>query len=400
MAATRGGLVVNTAGLGSARQHSYTRSVVCIFRGVRYAHAQCVSSCMKAADSIYAKIPDHYQDLKNIFTACLLVKSHGSEEKEDMGFDRIPIFKRLEHSRRIVLAGAGGGFDIFCGLPLYFLLREQGKEVQLVNLSFTDFRGITGRKVTTATIEVTAESSGPDDYFPEKYLCRWFKTQGEDISIMCISPNGVVPLRAAYRVILHEFDADTVILIDGGTDSLMRGDEAGLGTPNEDMASVAAVEALSEVEQKFLVCVGFGVDAYHGVCHAQVLGAIASLSKSGGFLGCLSLHPEEHEVQLYKEATEFVIDAMPNRPSIVNASILSSIDGEYGDYHRTHKTVGNKLWINPLMSILWAFELQDVARRCLYLDRIRRTHTLQEINETIQAFRRENVSQEWDKIPI
>lgn len=317
-----------------------------------------------------------------------------------MGFDQIPFFKRLEKSRRIVLAGAGGGFDIFCGIPLYFLLREQGKEVQLVNLSFSDFRTITGRKVTTATIEVTADSKGPDDYFPEKHLCRWFKSKGHDVSIMCISPNGVVPLRAAYRIILHEFKADTVILIDGGTDSLMRGDEAGLGTPNEDMASIAAVDSLSQIEQKFLVCVGFGVDAYHGVCHAQVLEAIAKLSKSGAFLGCLSLHNEEHEVRLYKEATEYVIDAMPNHPSIVNASILSSIEGQYGDYHRTHKTVGSKMWINPLMAILWAFRLQEVARRCLYLDRLRRTHTLQEINEIIQNFRRDSSPRDWDDIPI
>ena len=32
---------------------------------------------------------------------------------------------------------------------------------------------------------------------------------------------------------------DTLVLVDGGTDSLMRGDEEGLGTPHEDIASLA-----------------------------------------------------------------------------------------------------------------------------------------------------------------
>jgi len=49
---------------------------------------------------------------------------------------RLPIFRELDGANRILLAGAGGGFDIFCGLPLYFGLRAAGKSVHLANLSF------------------------------------------------------------------------------------------------------------------------------------------------------------------------------------------------------------------------------------------------------------------------
>ncbi len=41
---------------------------------------------------------------------------------------------------------------------------------------------------------------------------------------------------------------DCVILVDGGTDSLMRGDEKQLGTPTEDMTSIAAVSMLDSVK--------------------------------------------------------------------------------------------------------------------------------------------------------
>jgi len=37
----------------------------------------------------------------------------------------------------IFIAGAGGGFDVFSGLPLYFGLRAAGKKVTLANLSFS-----------------------------------------------------------------------------------------------------------------------------------------------------------------------------------------------------------------------------------------------------------------------
>jgi len=121
------------------------------------------------------------------------------------------------------------------------------------------------------------------------YLSCWFREQGEEVPIYCFERSGiVVPLLASYRALVRDLGVDTVILVDGGTDSLMRGDEAGLGTPEEDMSSIAAVDDL-EVERKYLVCLGFGVDSFHGVCHSHALEAVAELTQQGGFLGAFSL---------------------------------------------------------------------------------------------------------------
>jgi hypothetical protein len=49
----------------------------------------------------------------------------------------IPLFERVASAERVLIAGAGGGFDVFAGLPLYFALRAAGKQVHLANLSFT-----------------------------------------------------------------------------------------------------------------------------------------------------------------------------------------------------------------------------------------------------------------------
>ena len=300
---------------------------------------------------------------------------------------QLPFFAELEDARTILIAGAGGGFDVFSGLPLYFGLRAAGKQVHLANLSFSHLEAATGQKLAPATLEITADSTVMAGYFPEYHLCRWFREQGEEGSVHCLDRTGFEPVRDAYRAVVAHLQADTVILVDGGTDSLMRGDEAGLGTPEEDICSIAAVDEL-DVPKKYLVCLGFGVDAFHGVCDAHALQAVAELTREGAFLGALSLTQEMPEVRQYMEAAQAVCEAMPDCPSIVCASILSALEGQYGDYHRTARTRGSTLWINPLMAMYWCFRLGPVARRIMYLDDIKKTRTAWDLIEAIDAFRR------------
>ena len=72
-------------------------------------------------------------------------------------------------------------------------------------------------------------------------------------------------------------------------------------------------------------------------------------------------------VRQYVEATEYVLAQTSTRSSIVCTSILSAIDGHFGDYHRTDRTWGSELFINTLMSLYWCFRLEAVARRIQYL---------------------------------
>jgi len=139
------------------------------------------------------------------------------------------------------------------------------------------------------------------------------------------------------------------------------------------MTSIAAADALDEakVPRKLLVCLGFGIDTFHGVCHAHVLEAVADLARAGGYLGAFSLMPEMSPVRSFVEATEYVLGRTSARPSIVLTSILSALEGRFGNHHRTERTAGSDLFINPLMAMYWCFQLRHVARRVLYLDQIR-----------------------------
>jgi hypothetical protein len=317
---------------------------------------------------------------------------------------KLPFFSQLEPAGHVLVAGAGGGFDVFSGLPLYFALRAAGKQVSLANLSFSNLPpGTAGRHLTPVLVQVTADSEGSKSYFPEKHLSQWFRDRGEEVPVYCIHRTGPKAVIDAYRVLADELRFDTLVLMDGGTDSLMRGDEAGLGTPLEDMASIAAADLLdpTTVPRRFLVCLGFGIDAFHGVCHAHVLEAVADLIQSGGYLGTFSLLDQMPEVRQFCDATEYVLARTPDRQSIVLTSILSALEGRFGNHQRTDRTADSELFINPLMAFYWCFQLEQVARRVLYLDGVADIEGYVEFQGHIATFQRKcGPLRAWKDLPM
>ena len=312
--------------------------------------------------------------------------------------DQLRLPSAIENSQRVLVAGAGGGFDVYVGLPIYERLRSLDKQVFLANLSFVSLPITTARRLTTALYAVDSHTAGHDFYFPKRTLAQFLSQRGERISVYAFEKLGVSPVREGYAHLVELLNLDAIILVDGGTDILMRGDEAGLGTPAEDMASLASVAALS-VPTRVVACIGFGIDSYHGVCHAHWLENVAGLIADGAFLGATALLRTMPEVQLYHDAVNAADLATPLQPSIVNASIVSAIEGRFGDYHRNPRTSGSKLFINPLMSLLWTFDLASVARRNLYLERLSNTNTAWEILLEIESFREEVRHRRWESIP-
>jgi len=189
------------------------------------------------------------------------------------------------------------------------------------------------------------------------------------------------PLFKAYEALVEKFYPEAILLVDGGTDSLMRGDEAKLGSPEEDMASMCAVDKLLSVKKKFMVCIGFGIDSHHGVNHFLFLENVASLIKTGGFLGTFTAMKEMEEVKFYQKACKYSFTKM--QTSIVSGSISAAVDGEYGDVKFTSRTGGSKLWINPLMSIYWCFYLDHVARNRYNLEELKKARNFNELYDTL-----------------
>ena len=305
-----------------------------------------------------------------------------------MKLNNIPLFAKLSNSnsKNILISGCGGGFDIFTGIPLYFSLKDN-YNVYLSNYSFVkNLSDSNAKKITSQCYEIKANTkiNGESNYFPEKYLCSWFQKNNIDISIYCFNKTGVIPLIQAYNEIINIHNIDTIILVDGGTDSLMKGNEESLGSPCEDLTSIVAVNHIKNVN-KFLVCLGFGVDKFHGINHYLFLENVSSLITSNGFYGVFTLLKEMDEYRKYKDALNYVYKFM-SQGSIVNSSICDAIDGHFGDYHSIKRTKNSKLFINPLMSMYWCFDLECVANNCLYSKELLNTKTYHDVQVIIWKF--------------
>ena len=146
---------------------------------------------------------------------------------------KIPFFSELEGAQSILIVGAGGGFDVFCGLPLYFWLKKAGKSVHLANLSSGALGFCDAENPVSALWRITPKTAATK-YSPEMHLSAWLTERFGETPVFAIAPSGARPVSAAYEWLARTLKPDAIVLVDGGTDSLMRGDEAGLATPEGD----------------------------------------------------------------------------------------------------------------------------------------------------------------------
>jgi hypothetical protein len=293
----------------------------------------------------------------------------------------LPIVEQVNNCKSILIAGMGDGFDVLCGLPIYLELCNRGFNAHLANFSFANIRDIEGgKRLTESLVGVNSEIKGRFVYFPELYLSRWFQEfQGKDVTIWCFHKTGTEPLHEGYQVLINHLNIDSIILVDGGVDSLMRGDESAMGTILEDDISLNVVNRFSNIKTRLMASIGFGAE--QNIAHAHVLENIATFTRTGGFLGSCSLTSQMEAYQLYESAVLYVQSQLLQDPSVINSSIISAVQGHYGDFHLTEKTHGSKLWISPLMPIYWFFDLPKIASQKMLLQQLSGTQTAREALE-------------------
>ena len=329
------------------------------------------------------------------------------------------MYQHLSNSNRILLSGCGGGYDIFCGLDLFFNM-HQHKTIILGNYSFTDkyILDLIGEKITPCCyrldfnslfdekqyteqlkntikippnfileemkvnteeyIKLQINNYGDHVYFPEYKLVKYLHDKYNiQTHIYCFTDTGIKFLLEAYNIIIETEQIDTVILIDGGTDSLMTGSERdSLGSPFEDISSIVAV-ANCDVKYKFLYCLGYNVDQYHGVTDENFLKNTSALIQKSGFIGSYMSNQQNISTQQYIDT---FLHCDPEN-SIVNSLIIASLQGYYGDYEPVwiqHRLGDSKQYIHPLMSLYWIYNLTEVYHKLKY--------DVQKLRETVDSY--------------
>jgi hypothetical protein len=302
----------------------------------------------------------------------------------------LPILDQLANSQNILIAGAGGGFDIFSGLPIYFTLREMGKNVHLANYSFTDLRlaGIAS-EVETLILDLLIGAKGNVqhhlEYLPEPYLAQWFKDiHGEAIPIWMFANTGAAPLTQAYEHLVKRLKIDAIILVDGGVDSIMRGDENGSGTLVEDTLSLTAIRNL-DVPIKMLACIGFGTEVEEAVCHYNALENMAALTKAGAFLGACALTPQMPVFQQFESACRYVWDQPDHHKSHISTRIIPAVRGEFGNYDM-YNLNRSSVFVSPLMGLYWFFDAPTVIKHNLLIDIVADTQSKEDAFRLVTSY--------------
>ena len=308
----------------------------------------------------------------------------------------LPAFEMLRKSRNVLLLGAGGGYDILGAVPLYAALRALGKTVHLGGVSFTSLDTLPSCRSDerhACLFAVSGESAVADRYCPEPWLARWLAARGHDQPIWALAKVGVRPLRAALADLVDRLTLDAVVLVDGGVDILLRGDETSIGTPAEDLASLCAVSGL-QVPTRLIMCLGFGTELRDGIPHAQVLERVADLQTRGGFLGAVSLHPQTRPGAAYLEALAYVLEGQRGqRGSHVQGTVRAAMSGQFG-------TTESDTWVSPLTALCWFFTVAAVAGSHLFLSHLEPTETIWDVTTRVRGCRGTLAVRERSSIPL
>jgi hypothetical protein len=279
----------------------------------------------------------------------------------------------------VLLCGCGGGFDFVHSLMLYPELRRVGKSVVIGSYSFGDPKRITGDaevvfdEAGAIAKRVTAAST-PDPYYgPEVHACSYLDTiepayAPHSVYAYYARAFSVPLLTRLYSRLVAVHAVDAVVLVDGGSDSLMVGDENGLGDPIEDAVSVTTVAGLAGLKVRVLISVGLGADRFNDVSDASSLRAVAELTRAGGFLGAVAVETASAGFALYRGCLEHIYQRQGFR-SVLSGSIVSAAEGWFGSA-TVPPIVGRRvepgqLFLWPLMAVLWGFDVEAVARRSL-----------------------------------
>ena len=297
----------------------------------------------------------------------------------------------LEPESTVLVAGAGGGYDVLCALPVALALREAGHKVHLASYSFSKLSGLAAAE--SPMKHLYAVSSLTEDtesgYFPEAYVARWWKDRfKEEITVWSYHKVGVRPLSRIFAHLCVTLKINAVVILDAGVDGLFEGSEHELGTPSIDAISILAAAELPEVGRYFAFT-AFGTEGRnHSVRHADALLRISQQLTWGGMLGVSALLPTQNVGKYFLDAVEFVHTLSgPAWYSNMASSIVAAMKGKFGHQHLTVKTAEAPIWVSPLTLLYWFFDLETIAQAKPFRERALGSETIQEVVDIFRETR-------------
>ncbi len=247
----------------------------------------------------------------------------------------ISISKKLENCNNILIVGAGGGSDILCGLPLYYSFLKQGKKVHLANLTHTDFKTINEHAepivLNNSVFGATSLIKVPSQNYVEGYLSQYFKSAlNEEKTVWMINRTHISELKKAFERLVEHLKIDGIVLVDGGVDSIMRGDEGKEILTNKfiDTSLVLSIVQQMEMMSDKIIFAACNDNSKNS---RIINNNISNISLQGGFFGGCYVVDYMNSYKLMKSAYMYENINGNILPNIKKFIKLTDSDFEEGD---------------------------------------------------------------------
>ncbi|OHT17028.1 hypothetical protein TRFO_12727 [Tritrichomonas foetus] len=318
--------------------------------------------------------------------------------------------------QNILLTGCGGGFDFTNALlmiPFIFKMKKKliivSNSFSTINSTYKDYETVFSNETRALAKKIVPGKDKPNSgYMPEKIFIDIINQHfpENDMELYATEAHYMpAPTATEFlKKLCQEKSIDCVITIDGGSDSLMKGDEYEIATIAEDFISLVTVQNLMHdkslnIKYGILIAVGIGADRVHGASDASSLRAIAELTRMGGFLGSNSINQDSLGFKMY---SELLLESKKHFQSIVGSFIAAAAVGQFGpaypdirpvkvprNFERSgvpeecitlfnldeegneHDEINNNradkssTYIWPIMAQFYAFDVNVVLERCL-----------------------------------
>jgi hypothetical protein len=196
---------------------------------------------------------------------------------------------------------------------------------------------------------------------------------GQDVLLVDIN-GGVKGVVEGIEIALGQFEADFLVGLDVGGDSLARGAESGLRSPLADSVMLAAFAELQERGHRTIWGVfGYGSDGELSV--DEIEEALSKLAAAGGLLGAWSLTPK------IAAELERVIKTVPTEASAIP---VQCFHGAWGNTRI--RTDQRNVKLTPLSALTFFLSTMILYRTLSRpAQAVRRSSSLEEANNALHA---------------
>jgi len=261
---------------------------------------------------------------------------------------------RISNSKKILLVGAGGDFDILSCLPLYYKLAAEGKELVMANFSnlkIDELEEVTDSQVLLKDrlFMVGSNMKVALEHYPEGMTSLWFEeTYGEQIPFYLILKQSIPFMTECYEKIIEKTEVDTILFCGYGMRTIMLGDEEGCGDMLHSTMNLAAVKPIEGLEK---LLVTFGIEK--GLSFNSAMENISTLTQYNAYLGVSHFSSNDPEFNYMKHCYDFIASKGFHERSILLESIMLGVAGKIG--------LNSGFRVTPLMSHVHYFDLHSVA---------------------------------------